>query len=121
MNLKTQNHTHKSDGYAIAEFAITIPALISVCALCFWVIGLSVSKLQLENLVSNAARIAARGEPLDPKLFESAPLGTSLEVITNADQIRVEAILIKEVPFLKNQIELKSAAESISEFYVLKE
>jgi hypothetical protein len=111
----------KADGYAVAEFAVTLPALISICASCVWIIGLGITKFQLENIVSTAARVVARGEQLDEKFIELAPTGTSIEVFTNSDRIRVEAKLIKPIPFTTRHLELHSAVESILEAYVFQE
>jgi len=111
----------KSDGYVVAEFAITLPALISICASCVWIIGLGITKFQLENIVSTAARVVARGEQLDEKIIDLAPTGTSIEVFTDSDRIRVEAKIVKQIPFTKRNIELSSTAEGILEAYVFQE
>jgi hypothetical protein len=48
-------------------------------------------------------------------------VGTSIEVFTDSDRIRVEAKIVKQIPFTKRNIELSSTAEGILEAYVFQE
>lgn len=108
---------HSTDGYAVAEFAITIPILISVFALCMWAFGLALLKLQIDNYANNIARLIARGQTISSEQLTGAPIGMTFTVNELGSQIVVETKLITFMPFLKKPIELKSVAQSVSEIY----
>ena len=108
----------KNDGYAVAEFAVTIPALIGVLSTCIWAIGITINKYELENFSSNAARILARGESLPSSFIDSAPKGMTFSIMDSGSSIQVETKLIREIPLLNRQVELIGQAESVSEVYV---
>jgi uncharacterized membrane protein (Fun14 family) len=104
----------QSHGYAVAEFAITLPALIGVFSICLWVIGLGVTKIELENISNNAARTIARGESINQ---DKLPTGLKLEVIQQDSQITAHAKIVRDIPIIKRTIELSATAHSISEIY----
>ena len=111
--------TKKDDGYAIVEFAVTIPILVSVASLCFWAIGISVNKFQIENYANQAARTIARGETLSDEYLSVAPKGMTLNVQEIDSKVRVETRLVTQIPIINKEIELFSTAESLSEIYVI--
>lgn len=112
---------NKSEGFAVAEFAVTLPALLGVVGISFWTLGLAVNKFEQENLTSNAARILARGEDLPPDYFNSKQTQLSVQVIESNGRIRVTTQMLKTIPLIEKQIELTSSAESLSEVYEYQE
>lgn len=110
-----------SDGYAVAEFAVTLPALLSVVGICFWTIGLAVTKFEQENLTSNAARILARGQDLPEDYFNRESANITWQVSESNGRINISTQIYKTIPILNKQIELSSFAESLSEVYEFQE
>lgn len=112
---------NKSEGYAVAEFAVTLPALLGVVGISFWTLGLAVNKFEQENLTSNAARILARGEDLPTDYFNNEQVQLSFEVIESNGRIKVTTQSLQAIPIIKKQIELNASAESLSEVYEYQE
>lgn len=49
-------------GAVTAEFAVALPAVVAVIALCVGALGVTGRQVRLEQAVAQAARLAARGE-----------------------------------------------------------
>lgn len=111
---RIRNQIWQSHGYAVAEFAITLPVLIALFSICVWIIGLGVTKIQLENISNNVARTVARGE-----LFEQTKSisGLTVEVTELGNTVGVQAKVKRTIPLLNKEIELTATAKSISEIY----
>lgn len=80
----------RSHGYAIAEFAMAIPALLIVVAMSISLVGLTVTQIQLESSAALGARIIGRGDPIPDSFRNSLPQGT--EIIIEPD---VEAEVVQ--------------------------
>jgi len=111
------NNFRRDDGYAIAEFAITIPILISLIAMSISVIGLSLKKFEMENYANNLVRTLARGENVSEEFVEAAPQGMKINVINSQEHIRVETLYISQIPIINRKIEIAAVAEGVMEFY----
>ena len=107
----------RDDGYAIAEFAITIPILISLFAMSIWAIGLTLKKFEMENYANNLVRTLARGEKVSEQFVYSKPQDIQINVINAQDHIRVETLYISQIPIINRQIEITAVAEGVMEFY----
>jgi Flp pilus assembly protein TadG len=107
----------KDNGYAIAEFAITIPILISLFAMGIWAISLSLKKFEMENYTNNLVRTLARGEKVSEQFVYATPQGMKVNVINSQDRIRVETTFRARIPIINKEIEIAATAESASEFY----
>lgn len=68
----------RSHGYAIAEFAMAIPALLIVVAMSISLVGLTVTQIQLESSAALGARIIGRGDPIPDSFRNSLPQGTEI-------------------------------------------
>lgn len=79
-------------GSVTAEFAVLLPALLLVLALCLGAIRLVGLQLQLSDAAADAARAAARGD--DPArvaaLVSSAVLGANLSLSTRGEFVCAE-------------------------------
>lgn len=115
--MKFNNRFQNDDGYAVAEFAITLPALISVFAICLWSIGFGITKFQLESYTHSVARTLARGEQVSETAKENAPEKLQVNVSQNNGRIQVTTSVLKTLPILKKEIKLTSYAEAMSEIY----
>lgn len=82
----------RTHGYAVAEFAIVLPAILFVAAIVFALIGITTTQIQLESSAAIAARIIGRGDPLPDSYRNSLPMGT--QIFANPDGDVVEVILI---------------------------
>lgn len=111
----------KEDGYAIAEFAITIPILIFVTSFCVWAIETAITKFQMENIANQVVRLIARGESLPENFLENVNSGMKVNVSEAENKIHVQVDLIQKLPILDRQINLQSRAEGILEVYEFQE
>ena len=75
----------RSHGYAIAEFAMAIPALLIVVALSLSLVGLTVTQIQLESSAALGARIIGRGDPIPDSYRNSLPEGTEIVIEPDAE------------------------------------
>lgn len=73
----------RSHGYAIAEFAMAIPALLIVVSMAISLIGVTVTQIQLESSAALGARIIGRGDPIPDSFRNSLPERT--EIIIEPD------------------------------------
>jgi hypothetical protein len=75
----------RSHGYAIAEFAMAIPALLIVVSLAISIIGTTVTQIQLESSAALGARIIGRGDPIPDSFRNSLPENTEIIIEPDAD------------------------------------
>jgi hypothetical protein len=68
----------RSHGYAIAELAMAIPALLVIVAMSVSLVGLTVTRIQLESSAALGARIIGRGDPIPDSFRNSLPAGTEI-------------------------------------------
>ena len=104
----------RTHGYAIAEFAIAIPALLFIVAISISVIGVTVTQVKLESAAALGARTIGRGEQLPNSFLNSLPIGTEVIVDSEADVVKVRLITKKELGFsvLPIFIELNSTSRA---------
>jgi len=70
----------RSHGYAIAEFAMAIPAVLIIVAMSVSLVGLTVTQIQLESSAALGARIIGRGDPIPDSFRNSLPAGTEIVI-----------------------------------------
>ena len=70
----------RSHGYAIAELAMAIPALLIIVAMSVSLVGLTVTQIQLESSAALGARIVGRGDPIPDSFRNSLPAGTEIVI-----------------------------------------
>lgn len=70
----------RTNGYAIAELAMAIPALLIIVAMSISLIGLTATQIQLESAAALGARIVGRGDPIPDSFRNSLPEGTEIIV-----------------------------------------
>lgn len=70
----------RTHGYAIAEFAMAIPALLIVVAMSISLIGVTTTQIQLESAAALGARIVGRGDPIPDSFRNSLPEGTEIVI-----------------------------------------
>lgn len=81
------------DGYATAEAAVAIPALLVVLALAVGVVVCVGAQLRCVDAARVAARVAARGETdaqAQRAAEEVAPQGAVVRLVHRGDQLLVE-------------------------------
>ncbi len=87
----------RTHGYAVAEFAMVIPALLMVVAMSVSLIGLTVTQIKLESAAALGARIVGRGDPIPDSFRNALPEGT--EIIVNPQNEVVEFTLKTKMNF----------------------
>jgi hypothetical protein len=75
----------RSHGYAIAEFAMAIPALLIVVSMAISLIGVTVTQIQLESSAALGARIIGRGDPIPDSFRNSLPENTEIIIEPDVD------------------------------------
>lgn len=78
----------RTHGYAIAEFALAIPALLIIVSMAVSLIGLTVTQIQLESSAALGARIIGRGDPIPDSFRNSLPEGTEITVEPDVDVVK---------------------------------
>jgi len=79
----------RTHGYAIAEFAMAIPALLIVVAMSISLISLTVTQIKLESAAALGARIIGRGDPIPDSFRNSLPEGTEIIVKPEVEVVEV--------------------------------
>lgn len=80
-----RNLVQRSHGYAIAELAMAIPALLIIVAMSVSLVGLTVTQIQLESSAALGARIIGRGDPIPDSFRNSLPAGTEIVIEPELD------------------------------------
>lgn len=78
----------RTHGYAIAEFALAIPALLIIVSMAVSLIGLTVTQIQLESSAALGARIIGRGDPIPDSFRNSLPEGTEITVESDVEVVK---------------------------------
>jgi hypothetical protein len=111
---ENKNLVQRTHGFAIAEFAMAIPALLIIVAMSVSLIGLTVTQVRLESAAALGARIIGRGDPIPDSFRNSLPEGT--EIIVKPQSEVVEFTLknrqtfgLKIFPF---QVDLAASARA---------
>jgi Flp pilus assembly protein TadG len=79
----------RTHGYAVAEFAVVIPAILFVVAIVISLFGITTTQLQLESAAVMGARILGRGDPLPDSYRNSLPIGTHVTAIPEGEVVEV--------------------------------
>lgn len=79
----------RTHGYAVAEFAVVMPAILFVVAIVISLLGLTTTQLQLESAAAMGARIIGRGDPLPDSYRNSLPFGTQILATPEGEVVEV--------------------------------
>lgn len=109
-----KNLVQRTHGYAIAEFAMAIPALLIVVAMSVSLIGLTVTQIRLESAAALGARIIGRGDPIPDSFRNTLPEHTEIIVKPQSEVVEVtlkthQTFGLKFFPF---QVDLAASARA---------
>jgi len=79
----------RTHGYAVAEFAVVLPAILFVVAIVISLLGITTTQLQLESGAVMGARIIGRGDPLPDSYRNSLPFGTQILAIPEGEVVEL--------------------------------
>jgi hypothetical protein len=104
----------RTHGYAIAEFALAIPALLIIVSMAVSLIGLAVTQIQLESSAALGARIIGRGDPIPDSFRNSLPEGTEITVEPEVEVVKFTLKTSKNIGLmlLPYRIELTANARA---------
>ena len=104
----------RSHGYAIAELAMAIPALLIIVAMSVSLVGLTVTQIQLESAAALGARIVGRGDPIPDSFRNSLPEGTEVIIEPEVEVIHFTLKTTKKfgLALIPYQIELSASARA---------
>jgi hypothetical protein len=80
----------KQAGYAVVEFALTLPAIVLCGFTITALIGLASTQLVLESSAALGARIVGRGDPLPDSYLTRLPSETKVIITPQGDLVSVE-------------------------------
>ena len=100
-----------SRGYAVAEFAVTLPAILLTAFFCTWFLSLCVTQIQLETLAGSAAREISRGN-LHVKETSVWPVNVHMQITQHADVVTVsiEKLQLFPIKFLRLTTQLHASS-----------
>lgn len=106
----------RAHGYAIAEFALAMPALLIIVSMAVSLIGLTVTQIQLESSAALGARIIGRGDPIPDSFRNSLPNATEIiiEPDTESEVVQFTLKTHKNIglTLLPYQIDLMASARA---------
>ena len=104
----------RSHGYAIAELAMAIPALLIIVAMSVSLVGLTVTQIQLESAAALGARIVGRGDPIPDSFRNSIPEGTEVIIEPEVEVVRFTLKTKKKfgLALIPYQFELSASARA---------
>ena len=104
----------RTHGYAVAEFAIVLPAILFIASIIFTLIGITTTQIQLESSAVMAARIIGRGDPLPDSYRNSLPVGTEIFAKPDGDVVEVILMTTRKIglPFLSHTFTLTAKARA---------
>jgi len=104
----------RTHGYAVAEFAIVLPAILFIASIIFTLIGITTTQIQLESSAVIAARIIGRGDPLPDSYRNSLPVGTEIFAKPDGDVVEVILMTTRNIglPFLPHTFTLTAKARA---------
>ena len=108
-----------SAGYAVAEFAITLPVLLSIFGLGIWFFGVAATQIEIENISNNIGRAIARGESISNFEAELSARNISYTVDQSANWIKVSTQTVRHITFINRNIQLSANSINLSETYAL--
>ncbi|MCT9821001.1 TadE family protein [Microbacterium sp. W1N] len=99
MNLRSRRLGER--GAVTAEFAVALPAVVAVVALCIGALATVGRQVRLEQAVAQGARLAARGEPADAVHDVVARISGagSVAIAGEGDLVCVSAAVAIAAPF----------------------
>ncbi len=109
---ESKHLVQRTHGYAIAEFAMALPALLIVVAMSISLISLTVTQIKLESAAALGARIVGRGDPIPDSFRNSLPEGTDIIVTPEIEVVEVTLKTTKNfgLAIFPYQLELTASA-----------
>jgi hypothetical protein len=104
----------RTHGYAVAEFAIVLPAVLFVVAIVISLFGITTTQLQLESGAVMGARIIGRGDPLPNSYRNSLPFGTQILAVPEGEVVEVVLTTTRDIgfPFISYSFTLTAKARA---------
>lgn len=109
-NFEARNQSES--GYAVAEFAVTVSALVLIASLVTSIIGLAATQLRLEAAAGVGARIVGRGDPIPDSFKAGLPENTRIEKIQDGDLVHFQLLSEQHIGFgkLSRSVALRATA-----------
>lgn len=104
----------RSQGFAVAEFAVALPAVVFVAAMVMSMLGITITQIQLESAAAHGARIIGRGDPIPDSYRNSLPSNTTITATPNGEIVEVTLRTNYNLgpSWLTRHIELKASAHA---------
>ena len=107
----------RTHGYAVAEFAVVMPAILFVVAIVISIFGITTTQLQLESAAVMGARIIGRGDPLPDSYQNSLPFGTQILAIPEGEVVELVLSTTRNIglPSISYSFKLTAKARALLE------
>jgi hypothetical protein len=105
---------HGQSGYATVEFALTIPLVVMITAVCGWLLGLTATEVRLHTAAASAARIVARGQELPPDFSRYLPQQAQFEVTKDQAIVRVTIRMNSRSPIPAIPVPIRLSASAVA-------
>jgi len=102
-------------GFATAEFAIVLPAVVLVGAMILWALSLFITQLQLQSASYSIAREIARGQTNVANLQEQLPSDFKVAKMISNDSVTVKIEVRKSILNQKLPWAIQLSAMAVSE------
>jgi len=99
-------------GFATAEFAVVLPAVIFIGSIFVWVLSLCVTQLQIESAAYWATRELIRGDKIPARLIDALPHNSTLREQRSGNILTVTVATKRtiRIPGIPWAVELKAHA-----------
>ena len=104
-------------GFAVAEFAIVIPAIIMIAVISLWLLSLCIRQVQLETAAGSIARELSRHNSNPEVINQLTPAETKLHTKFDGEFVVAELQATEQFPFrlFPLRIDLHACSRAIQE------
>jgi|GEM_PF-5419338 len=104
----------RQSGYATVEFALTIPLVVMITAICAWLLGLTATEVRLQTAAASAARILARGQELPPDFGQYLPKQAQYQILKDRTNVRVTIQMNSSTPIPAIPLPIRLSASAVA-------
>jgi len=104
----------RQSGYATVEFALTIPLVVMITAICTWLLGLTATEVRLHSAAASAVRILARGQELPPDFGQYLPKQAQYQVLRDRTIVRVTIQMSSRSPIPAMPLPIRLSASAVA-------
>ncbi len=107
----------KSQGYAIAELAVVLPAIVMVAFIGLWGMSVGATNIKLRDMTMTIARSAARGDAVSDQIDSAHKQGIDIHMTTDSELVHVDAMktVSLRIPIFNRAIDVSASSTALLE------